>query len=229
MNSSSLPSPSFRTSESDGGGSLMKLVAIVVVVLLCVGLVGWLMSRSGCGRSKKHHHHHNPPTPTPTPHATQQAPPAFQHSQQAPPAFQHSQQAPPAMMQPSQAPAMMQSGPAMLQPNEGDSLMNGTGRFSNGATVMFFGENCGHCTAAKPAMLRAMASMPGSLVVLVDAAKFQPVLKKFGVTGIPHIVYIKGGKILKTYSGDRSEASFKDFIKGVLMNTVDRMPSDPFQ
>lgn len=133
------------------------------------------------------------------------------------------------MMQPSQAPAMMQSGPAMLQPNEGDSLMNGTGRFSNGATVMFFGENCGHCTAAKPAMLRAMASMPGSLVVLVDAAKFQPVLKKFGVTGIPHIVYIKGGKILKTYSGDRSEASFKDFIKGVLMNTVDRMPSDPFQ
>ena len=219
MNSSSLPSPSFRTSESDGGGSLMKLVAIVVVVLLCVGFVGWLMSRSGCGRSKKHHHHHNPPTPTPTPHATQQAPPAFQHSQQAPPA----------MMQPSQAPAMMQSGPAMLQPNEGDSLMNGTGRFSNGATVMFFGENCGHCTAAKPAMLRAMASMPGSLVVLVDAAKFQPVLKKFGVTGIPHIVYIKGGKILKTYSGDRSEASFKDFIKGVLMNTVDRMPSDPFQ
>ena len=210
MNSSSLPSPSFRTSESDGGGSLMKLVAIVVVVLLCVGLVGWLMSRSGCGRSKKHHHHHNPPTPTPPPHATQQAPPAFQHSQQAPP-------------------AMMQSGPAMLQPNEGNSLMNGTGRFSNGATVMFFGENCGHCTAAKPAMLRAMASMPGSLVVLVDAAKFQPVLKKFGVSGIPHIVYIKGGKILKTYSGDRSEASFKDFIKGVLMNTVDRMPSDPFQ
>lgn len=224
MNSSSLPSPSFRTSESDGGGSLMKLVAIVVVVLLCVGFVGWLMSRSGCGRSKKHHHHHKP-----QPSATQQAPPAFQHSQQAPPAFQHSQQAPPAMMQPSQAPAMMQSGPAMLQPNEGDSLMNGTGRFSNGATVMFFGENCGHCTAAKPAMLRAMASMPGSLVVLVDAAKFQPVLKKFGVTGIPHIVYIKGGKILKTYSGDRSEASFKDFIKGVLMNTVDRMPSDPFQ
>ena len=221
MNSSSLPSPSFRTSESDGGGSLMKLVAIVVVVLLCVGLVGWLMSRSGCGRSKKHHHHHKPqPTPTPPPHATQQAPPAFQHSQQAPPAFQHSQQAPP---------AMMQSGPAMLQPNEGNSLMNGTGRFSNGATVMFFGENCGHCTAAKPAMLRAMASMPGSLVVLVDAAKFQPVLKKFGVSGIPHIVYIKGGKILKTYSGDRSEASFKDFIKGVLMNTVDRMPSDPFQ
>lgn len=215
MNSSSLPSPSFRTSESDGGGSLMKLVAIVVVVLLCVGLVGWLMSRSGCGRSKK-----------PTPHATQQAPPAFQQ----PPAFQHSQQAPPAFQYSQQAPpAMMQSGPAMLQPNEGDSLMNGTGRFSNGATVMFFGENCGHCTAAKPAMLRAMASMPGSLVVLVDAAKFQPVLKKFGVSGIPHIVYIKGGKILKTYSGDRSEASFKDFIKGVLMNTVDRMPSDPFQ
>lgn len=217
MNSSSLPSPSFRTSESDGGGSLMKLVAIVVVVLLCVGLVGWLMSRSGCGRSKKHHHHHNPQPQL-------QPPPAFQHSQQAPQAMMHPGQA---MMHPGQA--MMQSGPAMLQPNEGDSLMNGTGRFSNGATVMFFGENCGHCTAAKPAMLRAMASMPGSLVVLVDAAKFQPVLKKFGVSGIPHIVYIKGGKILKTYSGDRSEASFKDFIKGVLMNTVDRMPSDPFQ
>ena len=224
MNSSSLPSPSFRTSGDDGG-SVMKLVAIVLVVLLCVGLIGWLMSRSGCGRSRKHHHHHNPPTPSPQ--ETQQARPAFQHSQQAPPAFQHSQQAPPAMMQPR--PAMMQHGSAMLQPNEADSLMNSTGRFSNGATVMFFGENCGHCTAAKPAMLKAMASMPDSLVVLVDAAKFQAVLKKFGVSGIPHIVYIKGGKILKTYSGDRSEASFKDFIKGVLMNTVDRMPSDPFQ
>jgi len=219
MNSSSLPSPSFRQSGGDGD-SLIKLVAIVLVVLLCVGFVGWLMSRSGCGRSRKHHHHHNPPTPQ----ETQQARPAFQHSQQAPPAMMQPR---PAMMQPSQA--MVQPGQAMLQPNEGDSLMNGTGRFSNGATVMFFGENCGHCTAAKPAMLRAMASMPDSLVVLVDAAKFQPVLKKFGVSGIPHIVYIKGGKILKTYSGDRSEASFKDFIKGVLMNTVDRMHSDPFQ
>jgi len=109
-----------------------------------------------------------------------------------------------------------------VSPAEEAALLSGQGRFASGAVVMFYGNNCGHCKTAAPKFQEAShhirqlekqrgKKMPEMLVA--DASKFPNALKKYNITGVPNIVYIKNGNIAQTHRGDRTAESFAKFAE----------------
>jgi thiol-disulfide isomerase/thioredoxin len=113
-----------------------------------------------------------------------------------------------------------------LQANEEADLLAGRGIFGEGAVVMVYGTNCGHCTAMAPEFKAATEVNGGLMMVAINASKFPNVLKTFGITGIPKIFQIEGGKMVREFTGARKKADLLEFAKSGVKKTI---PSSPFQ
>lgn len=97
-----------------------------------------------------------------------------------------------------------------LQPGEDRDLAAGTGKFGAPVVVMFHSKHCGHCLSMMKEYGDAAKSRPGKFV-LVDAARFAPLLDRYEVRGFPHIVKISRGMVTDTFEGKRDAKSLLDF------------------
>lgn len=81
--------------------------------------------------------------------------------------------------------------------------------------VMFYAPWCGHCKAAKPHFIEAAESLKADrkiALAAVDCTKYENTCVPFDVQGYPTILYMSYGKKPSKYMGQRTSASFVDFL-----------------
>ena len=100
-----------------------------------------------------------------------------------------------------------------LDPNQLDSLLGGKGLFSSPVVLMFYGTHCGHCKVMAP-IFKSAAKKSKIPMIAVDAGKFPKLLEKFKITGVPMVLKIERGAIVKTFEGDRTEEKLLSFANG---------------
>ena len=97
-----------------------------------------------------------------------------------------------------------------MEDGEEANLLGGKGRFSQKITVMFYGDHCSHCKQTDPEYTRAALTSNGRLIK-INASKFPKLLQHFHISGVPTIVQIQNGNIVKTFEGPRTAQRFEEF------------------
>lgn len=97
-----------------------------------------------------------------------------------------------------------------MEDGEEANLLGGKGRFSQKTTVMFYGDHCSHCKQTDPEYTRAALTSNGRLIK-INASKFPKLLQHFHISGVPTIVQIQNGNIVKTFEGPRTAQRFEEF------------------
>ena len=73
-------------------------------------------------------------------------------------------------------------------------------------------KECGHCSAAMPAIKKAAKKSSAKFsVVDADDAQSAAFMTRHSVTGVPTILKMKDGKVTELYAGDRSAKSIAAF------------------
>jgi len=77
----------------------------------------------------------------------------------------------------------------------------------------FYAPWCGHCKNLAPTYERVATNLKASgvQVAKIDCTVETGLSKRFQIHGFPTIKFAKGGEV-RDYNGDRSEASFADFV-----------------
>ena len=86
---------------------------------------------------------------------------------------------------------------------------------SNQKTFTFFKMNgCPHCVKMEPEWSRFKAmNSTGIETQELEASKDAALAKKYKVKGFPTLLMVQNGKVLETYSGDRTAEGFNSFAE----------------
>ena len=97
-----------------------------------------------------------------------------------------------------------------MEDGEEANLLGGRGKFSQKITAMFYGDHCSHCKQTDPEYTKA-ALMSNGRLIKINASKFPKLLQHFHISGVPTIVQIQNGNIIKTFEGPRTAQRFEEF------------------
>lgn len=99
---------------------------------------------------------------------------------------------------------------------------NGNLKINGTVVVLVWASWCPHCKNIKPAYAEAAKNLKGRVLFACaqqdgdresEKQGVEVLSKRHGVRGFPTILLFKNGKMVKTYSGDRSRKSLEDFAK----------------
>jgi len=83
---------------------------------------------------------------------------------------------------------------------------------SSGPVVVdFTADWCGPCQAIKP-FLKDLEKEGKIKLVMIDADEHPQILEQFGVSGIPHLLFIKNGQIGNVLRGSTSRARLESIV-----------------
>ncbi len=77
--------------------------------------------------------------------------------------------------------------------------------------LYFFTQRCGACKIQEPIIQRILKHYPNA-VFKIDASLNQKTASAYGVMGVPFLVFIENGKIMKASAGLQSESSINKFL-----------------
>lgn len=81
--------------------------------------------------------------------------------------------------------------------------------------VMFGAPWCGHCKRLKPVWAEVAKELAGhTAFASVDGDSQLDLVARFGVTGYPTLIHVRGGSAVRVFSGDRSKASLITYARG---------------
>lgn len=81
--------------------------------------------------------------------------------------------------------------------------------------VMFYAPWCGHCKQLKPTweQLAKKPGVKGVQISKVDCTASEATCKEYNVSGYPTLLYFRNGKMIDTFSGDKSIDGMKSYLK----------------
>lgn len=81
--------------------------------------------------------------------------------------------------------------------------------------VKMYAPWCGHCKAMAPTWEKVAKSpgVKGVKLSKIDCTKEEKTCKQYAVSGYPTLLYFRDGKKIEDYSGQKTEADFKQFLK----------------
>ncbi len=84
----------------------------------------------------------------------------------------------------------------------------------NLVVVDFTADWCGPCQSLKP-ILKEMAGKGEFDLVMIDADQHASVLDAFRVNGIPHLLFIRDGRILDVHRGGASKRDIESIVRAL--------------
>jgi thioredoxin len=85
------------------------------------------------------------------------------------------------------------------------------------AVVDFWAEWCGPCRAIAPAVSQLAAEYEGrAVVVKLDADEYPEIITRYGIMGIPTLLYFKGGKEVDRVIGLTGYGTLKSRLEKLL-------------
>ena len=79
--------------------------------------------------------------------------------------------------------------------------------------LYFFTPSCGACKMQEP-IIAQLNQKYTNAIFKIDASRNREAARAYGVMGVPFIVFINEGKIIKAMAGVQSEAAITNFLAG---------------
>ena len=90
------------------------------------------------------------------------------------------------------------------------------------ALVLFYSNNCGYCKDLKPEWESAVSQLPEGSIASVDCSpsasgtsdpEVTKIMKEYGITGFPTMLFFNNGLVQETYDGERTTAAIVSYVK----------------
>jgi thioredoxin 1 len=86
---------------------------------------------------------------------------------------------------------------------------------SGAAVADFFGSGCINCKMIEPALLSLEAENPNVKFIKIDTGKAAELVRKFGISTLPTLLFIKDGTVKQTLTGLKP--------RGILARAIDEL------